>query len=152
MSLELPLKHRQKITLHRGRQDGDLKEGVNGLFGIVDGRVSFASQQVDMPTRLKKPSITNKLIIAAALLAFQGYLAHHALIGQYGVESQKQLVERKALLTTQSQLLDSRIEVAKNHNSLLVADRLDPDMLSERARGLLGWAHPSDLLIAVDQE
>lgn len=103
-----------------------------------------------MPTRLKKPSIANKLLITAALLAFQGYLAHHALIGQYGVESQKELVERKALLTIQSQLLDARIETAKNRNSLLVADRLDPDMLSERARGLLGWSNPNDILIPVE--
>jgi len=103
-----------------------------------------------MPTRLKKPSLTNKLLITALLLAFQGYLAHHALNGQYGVNSQKELVERKAQLTAQSAMLDARIETAKNRNSLLVADRLDPDMLSERARGLLGWSNPDDILIAVE--
>lgn len=105
-----------------------------------------------MPTRLKKPSLTNKLLIAALLLGFQGYLAHHALNGQYGVNSQRELVQRKAQLTVQNQLLDYRIQTAKNRNSLLVADRLDPDMLSERARGLLGWSNPDDVLIAIDQE
>ncbi|MCF4098529.1 FtsB family cell division protein [Maritalea mediterranea] len=105
-----------------------------------------------MPTRLKKPSIANKLLITAALLAFQGYLAHHALNGQYGVESQKQLVERKATLMAQNEALEAQIERAKNRNSLLVADRLDPDMLSERARGLLGWSNPDDILIAIEKE
>ncbi len=104
-----------------------------------------------MPTRLKKPSLINKLLIAALLLGFQGYLAHHALNGQYGVESQKELVQRKAELIAKSQILDTQIEKAKNRNSLLVADRLDPDMLSERARGLLGWSNPDDVLIAIDQ-
>ncbi len=93
----------------------------------------------------------NKLLIAALLLGFQGYLAHHALNGQYGVESQKELVQRKAELIAKSQILDTQIEKAKNRNSLLVADRLDPDMLSERARGLLGWSNPDDVLIAIDQ-
>jgi cell division protein FtsB len=33
---------------------------------------------------------------------------------------------------------------------LLKSDRLDPDMLDERARALLDYAHPNDLTLVLD--
>jgi cell division protein FtsB len=104
-----------------------------------------------MTTRLKRPSLGRKLAIAAALVLFQGYLAFHLVEGNFGVNSQEQYIEQLALLKQQSDALDRRIEVAENRNSLLLSERLDPDLLTERARHLLGWSNPNDVIIPTEQ-
>ena len=104
-----------------------------------------------MTTQLKRPSLLRKLAIAAALLLFQGYLGYHLVEGNFGVMSQQKYVEQLDALKTQAADLDAQIDAAKNRNSLLLADRLDPDLLSERARHLLGWANPADIIIPADE-
>lgn len=104
-----------------------------------------------MTTRLKRPSIWRKLAIAAALVMFQGYLAYHLVEGNFGVNSQEKYIDQLAQLKVQSAALDQRIEVAQNRNSLLLSERLDPDLLTERARHLLGWSNPNDFIIPTEQ-
>ena len=100
-----------------------------------------------MTTRLKKPSLGRKLAIAAALLTFQGYLGYHLVEGNFGVKSQQNYIEQLAQLQIEQADVDRQLETAKNRNSLLIADRLDPDLLTERARYLLGWGNPDDVIV-----
>lgn len=100
-----------------------------------------------MPTRLKRPKLRNKLAIAAVLIAFQGYLGYHLIEGNFGIASQARFSQQVIELQDQRDALARRIEVAQNRNSLLAADRLDPDLLTERARHLLGWGNPSDTIV-----
>jgi len=101
-----------------------------------------------MPTRLKRPKLRNKLAIAAVLIAFQGYLGFHLIEGNFGIASQAKFSQQVIELRQQRDAMAQRIEVAQNRNSLLAADRLDPDLLTERARYLLGWSNPEDTIIA----
>jgi len=100
-----------------------------------------------MPTRLKRPSLRNKLAIATVLIAFQGYLGYHLIEGNFGIASQAKFSEQLIALRLQRDQLTQTVEVAQNRNSLLTTDRLDPDLLTERARYLLGWSNPNDLVI-----
>ncbi|MFT6659985.1 FtsB family cell division protein [Maritalea sp.] len=100
-----------------------------------------------MPTRHKRPSLRNKLAIAAVLIAFQGYLGYHLIEGNFGIVSQAKFSQQVIELRIERDQLAQTIDVAQNRNSLLTADRLDPDLLTERARYLLGWGNPNDLIV-----
>lgn len=81
------------------------------------------------------------------MIAFQGYLGYHLIEGNFGIASQAEFSEQVVELQQQRDAMAQRIEVAQNRNSLLAADRLDPDLLTERARYLLGWGNPKDTII-----
>ena len=105
-----------------------------------------------MPTRLRRPSLRNKLAIATVLIAFQGYLGFHLIEGNFGTTSQAKFSNQLIELNLEREQLGENIKIAQNRNSLLTADRLDPDLLTQRARELLGWGNPSDVIVPMDVE
>lgn len=83
--------------------------------------------------------------VLAALVV--GYLSYHMVQGQYGVLAYLHLnakVERaevlRAELSHQRETLEARV-------ALLRPDSLDRDMLEERARIMLNYARPGDVII-----
>jgi cell division protein FtsB len=103
-----------------------------------------------MPTRLKRPSIWRPLALTVTLLACQGYLGYSALTGQFGIENREQIEADIEVLQDQSSALQAEIDSYAHRNSLMNPRRLDPDLVTERARALLNMAHADDLLIMVD--
>src|SRR6202051_4123606 len=85
------------------------------------------------------------LYICAAL--FIGYFAANAFTGNHGLRAQIDLDQQVGGMEqdlsepkTEHALWDRRV-------ALLRSDRLDPDMLDERARALLSLADPRDLTL-----
>jgi len=105
-----------------------------------------------MSTRLKKPSIVKPLLLAAALVVFQGYLGYSAIGGQFGIESHKELQKDIDELKATSVALQVEIDAYKHRTELFLPDRLDPDILTEQARSLLSMAHPGDKVVMIDPE
>ncbi len=76
-----------------------------------------------------------------------GYLGYHMVQGQYGVMAYLQMQAKVARAETiEAQLRDER-EVLEARVTLLRPDSLDRDMLEERARVMLNYARPDDLVI-----
>jgi cell division protein FtsB len=103
-----------------------------------------------MPTRLKRPSFWRQLAVAASLVAFQGYLAFNVVSGQFGIESQKEMHAEIEELKAQSGALQAEIDAFSHRVALFDSARLDPDIVSERARALLSMAQPDDIIVMVD--
>ncbi len=103
-----------------------------------------------MPTRLKRPSLWRSLAVTTLLVAFQGYLGYNALRGQFGVESQKQMTSEIEDLQARSAGLKAEIDAYRHRVDLFKADRLDPDILTERARALLNMARADDIIVMVN--
>jgi len=103
-----------------------------------------------MPTRLKRPSIWRQLAFTAALVALQGYLGYNVVSGQFGIESQKQMQGEISELKAKSAALQAEIDATKHRSALFTPQRLDPDIVSERARALLSMSQPDDLIVMVD--
>lgn len=83
-------------------------------------------------------------IIGALLLA---YFSFHMVQGQQGVLSLMQLqtkVEKAETLHASLRIERDEIEARV---SLLRPDNLDPDMIEERARVMLNFAHPNEIVI-----
>lgn len=105
-----------------------------------------------MPTRVKRPSILLKLSITAGLLAFQGYLGYHVVTGAFGIDSQREMLEQIRLLEARQAALEIEIDSYEHRIALFDPRRMDPDILTERARALLGLVHPDDIIIVPEAQ
>jgi cell division protein FtsB len=103
-----------------------------------------------MPTRLKRPTIWRPLLLAGCLVAFQGYLGFNVVSGQFGIESRRQMEIEIGELKAKSAALQVEIDAFRHRAALFSPRRLDPDIVSERARALLSMSQPDDLIVMVD--
>lgn len=81
--------------------------------------------------------------MAAALI---GYFGVNAYTGKYGLHAQAALDQEMIALTAELARLKQERAMLEQRVSLLRAGSLDPDMLDERARFQLEFAHPRDLV------
>ena len=103
-----------------------------------------------MSTRLKRPSFWRHLALTVALVAFQGYLGYNVVSGQFGVENQKVMLADIGELKARSAALAAEIEATTHRVQLFNSSKLDPDILTERARALLSMSQADDILVMVD--
>lgn len=104
----------------------------------------------NMSTRLKRPAFWRHLLVATALIAFQGYLGYNVLSGQFGIESEKEIKAEIGELSARSAALQVEIDAYRHRVSLFTPSRLDPDIVSERARALLSMSEPDEIVVMVD--
>jgi cell division protein FtsB len=99
-----------------------------------------------MVTRKWRPILTALgLYVIAALLI--GYFGVNAYTGNHGLKAKKDLDQQIAELTEELGRLKLERIRWERQVVLLKSDSIDPDMLDERARALLHYAHPNDLTI-----
>lgn len=78
---------------------------------------------------------------------FIGYFGVNAFTGAHGLRAQVDLDKQLATMQAELTRLKAERAVWERRVSLLRADRIDPDMLDERARGLLGYVDPRDVVL-----
>jgi len=95
--------------------------------------------------RLRAALTAIGLYIGAALLI--GYFGINAYTGAHGLKAKQDLSQQMDELS--KELARLRFERAnwEHRVRLLRADRLDPDMLDERARAMLDYVHANDLVL-----
>lgn len=103
-----------------------------------------------VPTRLKRPAFWRHVAVALGLIAFQGYLGYSVVTGQFGIESQDVLEAEISDLNARSGALQAEIDSFRHRIDLFQTTRLDPDLVSERARALLSMAQADDIVVMVD--
>src|SRR5262249_26101223 len=96
------------------------------------------------------PPFWRPLALTLALLGFQGYLGFSAIGGQFGIENRKQIIADTEVLKAQSSALQAEIDAYQHRVALMDTRRLDPDLVTERARALLNMASPEDIVVMVD--
>ena len=84
------------------------------------------------------------LYVVAMLLI--GYFAINAYTGKYGLRAQQDLDEEHARLSRELDQLKRERASWERRVELLKSDGLDPDMTDERARSILNYADPRDLI------
>jgi len=83
-------------------------------------------------------------IVAACLI---GYFGANAYSGKYGLTARVNLEQQIAALTAELNEAKGERVRWERRVALLKSDGLDPDMLDERARALLGYADPRDVIM-----
>jgi cell division protein FtsB len=96
-------------------------------------------------TRLRSVLSALALYVLSALAI--AYFSLHAYSGNHGLRAKEDLtVQMNALAGELAQLRAERMEWERRV-ALLRSDGLDPDMLDERARAMLDYVHPRDLVL-----
>lgn len=83
-------------------------------------------------------------VLSACAISYFGY---HAVRGEYGLVAYLRLKQQIASLDAERRDLATQHEKLEHRTNLLRSESLDPDMLEERARILIGLAHPNDAVI-----
>ena len=99
-----------------------------------------------MVSRSRLKSILTGIALYAMAAALIGYFGVNAYTGRYGLNAQQELDQEIVSLTTELARLKRERAAAEQRVSLLRSDRVDPDMLDERARYQLDYVNPHDLV------
>ena len=95
-------------------------------------------------TRLKAVLTGLALYALAAMLI--GYFGVNAYTGKYGLNARVELDQEIVTLTAELARLKAERVSADKRVALLRSAGVDPDMLDERVRFQLDYAHPRDLV------
>ncbi len=88
------------------------------------------------------------LYVFAAL--FIGYFAVNAFTGNHGLRAQADLDQQLAAMQAELGTIKAERASWERRVALLRSDKIDPDMLDERARALIGYADPRDLTLLLN--
>ena len=97
-------------------------------------------------TRLKTALTTLALYVGAGLLI--GYFGMHAYSGNHGLRAKEDLALQMKELSEELARLKADRHEWERRVALLRSGSLDPDMLDERARAMLNYVHPRDLVLS----
>jgi cell division protein FtsB len=103
-----------------------------------------------MVTRKRLRSILTALglYVMAALLI--GYFGVNAFSGNHGLKAKEDIDQQLTALSTDLDRLKREHAQWERRVALLRPDRVDPDMLDERARALLDYVDANDLTLQLD--
>jgi cell division protein FtsB len=102
-----------------------------------------------MVSRKRLKSVMTGLILYALAALMIGYFGVNAFTGNRGLTARQALDQQSEELTVEIARLKAERALWQRRVALLRSDRIDPDMLDERARALLDYADPKDLILAV---
>ena len=105
-----------------------------------------------MVSRTRLKSILTGLAlytIAGALIAYFGV---NAYTGRFGLNARLKLDEEIVALTSELARLKQERMIGEQRVSLLRSGGIDPDMLDERSRFQLNFAHPRDLVRPINSQ
>ena len=99
-----------------------------------------------MVSRARLKSILTGLVLYAMAAAIVGYFGVNAYTGKYGLNARQELDQEIIALTSELAQLKRERARSEQRVSLLRSERIDPDMLDERARFQLDYVNPRDLV------
>ncbi len=100
-----------------------------------------------MITRTRWQTFFFTLTLYGMAGAILSYFGMNAYSGQRGIIAKAQFDAEQAQLQSQLQDLRAQKAVLARKVAMLKADSIDPDMLDQRARDILNFAAPNDLVV-----
>jgi len=102
-----------------------------------------------MVTRKRLRSILTAFGLYAVAGLLIGYFGVNAFSGNHGLKAKQDIDQQAAALSAELSRLQAERAQWRLRIELLKSDKLDPDMLDERARALLAYTHPNDLTLMI---
>jgi cell division protein FtsB len=100
-----------------------------------------------MVTRTRLRAVLTALGLYAVAAAIIGYFGLSAYTGAHGLKAKQDLAQQQANLIREVERTRAEREQWEHKVRLLQSDNIDPDMLDERARAMLDYIHPRDLIL-----
>ncbi len=97
--------------------------------------------------------MSRKQQISVLLICFSAsvYLAHHALVGKYGLDARSSLMHRSTQLAHELDRSEAVRARLQHDVTLLDPVAPDADFVDELARRLLGFAYPEETITPLDR-
>jgi cell division protein FtsB len=108
------------------------------------------AQRMVVRKRLRALLTALSLYAGAALLV--GYFGVNAYTGAHGLRAKQDLMRQMTELSTELNKLQLEHAQLTHRLSLLRSDRLDPDLLDERARAMLDYVHAHDVTLILKRQ
>ena len=102
-----------------------------------------------MISHRRRRTILTALGLYTFAAAFIGYFGINAFTGNHGLRAQIDLDQQMTAMQEELRQVKAERAIWERRVALLRSDRLDPDMLDERARALLGYVGPRDLTLLI---
>jgi cell division protein FtsB len=103
-----------------------------------------------MVSHRRRRAILTVLGLYTFAALFIGYFAANAFTGNHGLRAQQDLEQQLTAMKGELAQLKAERALWERRVSLLRADRIDPDMLDERARSLIGYVDRRDLTLLLN--
>ena len=101
----------------------------------------------DMVTRWRLRSFLTTLSLYAFSALAIGYFAMNAYTGNRGLLARQEIDRQIETLTGELATMKHERSRWERRIALLKSDKIDPDLLDERARGLLGFVNARDVTL-----
>jgi cell division protein FtsB len=103
-----------------------------------------------MVSRRRLNSFLTGLALYTMAAGMVGYFGVNAYTGRYGLNARQELDQEIIALTSELARLKRERSDSEQRVALLRTDRVDPDLLDERARYQLNYTNPHDLVRMVN--
>lgn len=100
-----------------------------------------------MTTRQRKRSVLGKLPLPIALSAMLVYFGYHLVNGDLGMRARTEIEGKRDHLRAELDDLRAERDALAARVALLRPERVDADLVDERARAQLDFVHPDELVI-----
>ncbi|HVX98558.1 MAG TPA: septum formation initiator family protein [Pseudorhodoplanes sp.] len=100
-----------------------------------------------MVSRKRLKSVLTALALYALAALMIGYFGVNAFTGNRGLKAREAIEQQAEELTAEIARLKAERAQWQRRVALLRSDSIDPDMLDERARALLDYADPRDVIL-----
>ncbi|MEY9466040.1 cell division protein FtsB [Bradyrhizobium ottawaense] len=134
----------KRLRPRRRDKPGHDEEGYGQ--GLISTPLTNLSHLPKMVSRARLKSILTGLALYAMAAAIVGYFGVNAYTGKYGLNARQELDQEIIALTSELAQLKRERARSEQRVSLLRSERIDPDMLDERARFQLDYVNPRDLV------
>lgn len=127
------------------------RPGITAEVGEVSTPLTKLAHLAKMVSRARLKSILTGLALYAMAAAIVGYFGVNAYTGKYGLNARQELDQEIIALTSELAQLKRERARSEQRVSLLRTEKIDPDMLDERARFQLDYLNPHDLVRMIPQ-
>ena len=100
-----------------------------------------------MVTRRRARTVLNTLGLYTIAVLVIGYFGINAYTGNHGLRAKQDLEQQIAEMSSKLAALKAERAGWEHRVRLLKPENIDPDLLDERARALLGYADPRELIL-----
>lgn len=98
-------------------------------------------------TRKAKRSAVHSAMVTLIAFLVGTYFVFHAVQGEYGLFNRVQAEAEEERLRAELAVLQQELKALENKTLRLSDQYLDLDLLDERARDVLGYARPNEIVI-----
>jgi cell division protein FtsB len=100
-----------------------------------------------MVSHRRRRAILTALVLYLFAALYIGYFGVNAFTGRHGLRAQQDLEQQLASMQREIGDLKAERAIWERRVALLRSDGIDPDMLDERARALIGLTDPHELVL-----